>query len=121
MLKFEKINKGKTLRISAINPTEFAEYIKSHEDDLLTSYTPNSDQCFIEMTESYWTNGWNVTTADNLGWLSECLVVSDDAHFEDEEVSFDDCRIWTNIHNYQIVNPLDQILEKGFIDFYLSE
>jgi hypothetical protein len=121
MLKFEKINEGKTLRISAINPAEFAEYIKEHEDDMLTAYTPNSDMAFFEMTEAYSTNGWGVFTADQLGQLSECLVVAEESTVEGDGSFSLSGKAWTNIDNYQIENPLDLILENGHVDFYLWE
>jgi len=30
-------------------------------------------------------------------------------------------RTWTNISDYQIICPVTEILEKGYIDFYLWE
>jgi len=121
MLKFEQINEGKTLRISAENPSEFAQYIKDHEDDALTSFTPNSDQAFMELTESYSCNGWGVFTADQLGQMTECLAVAEESTVEDDGSYTLNGKVWTNIHNYQIVSPLYVILEDGYIDFRLWE
>lgn len=121
MFKFEKLNDGKILRVSAVNPAEFADYIKNHEDDALTSCSPNSDQCFIEMTESYWVNGWGVFTADEIFQMSECLVIAEEFYTEDDGSKTLCGKVWTNIHNYMIVNPLDAILEDGHYDFILWE
>jgi len=129
-LKFEIINDGKTLRVSAENPEDFAQFIKDHEDDALTSFTPNSDKAFMELTESYSCNGWLITTADNLGHMSECLVISNDYFDEGDDIDFESGefseniqvnKMWTNIHNYQIVSPLYCILEDGYYDFFLAE
>ena len=119
-LKFEIINDGKTLRVTAENPADFAQFIKDHEDDALTSYTPNSDQAFMELTESYSCNGWLVTTADNLGHLSECLLISNDFEM-DNNGKYSTDKFYTNISDYQIVGPLYCILENGYYDFELAE
>ena len=119
-LKFEIINDGKVLRVTAENPVDFAQYIKDHEDDALTSYTPNSDMAFMILTESYSCNGWLITTADKLGHLSECLLISNDFEMDDDG-NYSTDKFWTNIHDYQINNPLDCILNDGHYDFYLAE
>lgn len=119
-LKFEIINDGKTLRVSAENHEDFAQYIKDHEDDCLTSYTPNSDMAFMELTESYSCNGWLITTADMLGHMTECLLISNDFEMDDEG-NYTTDKFYTNIHNYQIVSPLYCILEDGYYDFFLTE
>lgn len=118
-LKFEIIDNGRVLRVTAENQADFLQFIKDHEEDMLTSYTPNSDQAFIELTESYWCNGWHVCNADDLGQMSQCLVICEDSTIEDNESVTLRGRAWTNIHNYQIVNPLDSIVENGYIDFLL--
>ena len=118
-LKFEVIEDGRVLRVSAENPAEFLQYIEEHKDDALTSFQPNTDQAFMELTESYSCNGWGIFTADTLGQLSECLVIAEDSTFEDDGSYTLNGRAWTNIHNYQIVNPFDSIVENGHIDFLL--
>ena len=120
-LSFEIRDNGNTLRVTADDPIEFAEYIQEHEDDALTSYSPNTDQAFQEMTESYWTNGWGVHTADELGQMSECLVISEESYPEEDGSITLNGKVWTNIRDYQIVNPLDSILENGYYDFDLWE
>lgn len=118
-LHFEIINDGNALRVSAENPEEFKQFIQDHEDDALTSFTPNSNQAFMELTESYSNTGWGIVTADRLGQLSECLVIAEEILLEDDGSYTLYGRSWTNIDDYQIVNPLDQILENGYYDFQL--
>lgn len=121
MLHFEIIEDGKTLRVTAENPAEFAEWIKCHEEEMVTSYTPNSDMAFMELSEWYACNGWTVLTADQLGQMSECLVICEDATLEDDESYTINGRVWTNIYDYEIVSPLYCILENGHYDFDLWE
>lgn len=120
-LKFEIIENGRVLRVTAENPAEFARFIDDHKDDALTSYTPNSDMAFMQLTESYSCNGWGVFTADQLGQMTECLVIAQESTIEEDGSYTLNGKVWTNIHNYQIVNPLDQIAEHGYYDFELWE
>lgn len=121
MLHFEKVNNGEILRITAENPVEFAQWIENHCDDAVTSYTPNSDMAFMELSERYSCNGWGVITADRLGQMSECLVICEGFTVEDDGSVTLDGRCWTNICDYQIVSPLYCILEVGYYDFQLWE
>lgn len=120
-LKFEILDGGKTLRVTAENPAEFAQYIKDHEDDMLTSFQPNSDMAFMNLTEGYSGNGWGVFTADQLGQMSECLVIARESSVEDDGSFTLNGNAWTNINDYQIVSPLYVILENGYYDFQLWE
>lgn len=119
-LHFEIIENGAKLRVTPENMEDFKQFIVDHEDDCLTSFNPNTDQAFMELTESYWTNGWGVFTADNLGQLSECLVIAEEATIEDDGSHTLYKRAYYN-GDYMIINPLDQILEKGYYDFDLWE
>ncbi len=119
-LKFEILDNG-NLRVSAQNPADFAEWIRDHEDDAVTSFTPNSDMAFMALSEQYSCNGWGVFTADTLGQMSECLVICDDSTTEEDGSITLSGKAWTNIHDYQIVSPLYVILENGYYDFYLWE
>lgn len=92
--------KNKRLKIR----TEMIEY--------LIEYPQYKKQGAEQLTDMWIENG--------IRWLSECLIISDDACFTDEDVSFDDCRIWSNIRNYQVTCPVQEILDNGFIDFYLE-
>lgn len=120
-LKFEILEDGKILRVSAENHEDFLAFLKEHEDDALDSFQPNSDMAFRELTESYWCNGWGVYTADELEQMSECLVICEDSTIDDDGNPVLNGRSWTNIHNYQIVNPIEQIKEFGYIDFLIWE
>ncbi len=120
-LKFEIINDGRTLRVTTENPADFAQYIKDNEEEALTSYTPNSNMAFMNLTEQYSTNGWRVYTADQLGQLSECLVICEEASIDDDGNPELIGRSWTNIEDYEIVSPLDLILSVGYYDFEIWE
>lgn len=119
-LLFTELENG-NLRISAENKADFKQFIDDHSNDMLTSFQPNSDQAFMELTEDYWTNGWGVFTADQLGQLSECLIVAKEATIEDDGSYTLYDRAWSNIADYQIVSPLTLILENGYYDFELWE
>ena len=120
-LHFEIIENGRVLRITAENQADFLQFIKDHEEEALTSYTPNSDMAFMQLTEDYSCNGWGVFTADTLGQLSECLLIGEEATIEEDGSYTLNGRAWANIHNYQIITPLDCIAEDGHVDFYLWE
>lgn len=120
-LKFQIIDNGRKLRVTPENMEDFKQFIKDHEDDALTSYTPNSDMAFMELTESYSCNGWGIFTADQLGQLSECLVIAQESTVEDDGSYTLNGKAWTNINDYQLVSPLYCILENGYYDFELWE
>ncbi len=111
MLKFSILENG-NLRISVQKGfrKEFKQYMK---EDKHSNYSK-----FFELTEGYWANGWGVhNSGDDLGQLSSCLVIAEDSSAEDNGSITLHGRTWTNIHNYCIVDPLEEILEKGFYDF----
>ena len=114
-LHFEIIENGRVLRVTAENPAEFLQYIEDHKDDCLTSFQPNTDQAFMTLCESYSCNGWGIFTADTLGQMSECLVIAQESTVEEDGSYTLNGKVWTNIHNYQIVNPLDSIVESGHV------
>lgn len=113
---FEKLQDGKVLRITLPGN---GEYAKAEIAELLEKV--GSDSTFMELTESYWTNGWGVHNADTLGQMSECLVVAEESTIEDDGSISLSGKVWTNIHNYQVYCPIEEILENGHIDFYLWE
>ena len=80
-----------------------------------------SDRAFLDITEPYWTNGWGVNTADQLNQMSECFVISEESTSEDDGSITLYGKSWSNIHNYQIIDPIDELCEKGYYDFYLWE
>ena len=80
------------------------------------------NQAFMKMTEGYWTNGWGVHEAGNqLGQMSDCLVIAQDSTIEDDGSITLTGKTWSNIHNYQVVDEVEEILTKGYYDFYLWE
>lgn len=118
-LIFEIIDNGRKLRVTPENMEDFKAFIADHEEDALTSYTPNSDMAFMELTESYSGNGWGVFTADQLGQMSECLVIAQESAIEEDGSYTLNGKAWTNINDYQLVSPLYCILENGYYDFEL--
>lgn len=72
-------------------------------------------QALVELTESYWTNGWGVHTADQLNQMSECEVIAMDSSVEDDG-SITLCGTCWYHPNYMVENIIDVIVEKGFID-----
>lgn len=120
-LIFEIIDNGKVLRVKAENQADFLQFIADHEDDMLTSYTPNSDQAFFELTGDYSGDGWGVLNADELGQMTQCLVICQELYNEEDGSKTLHGKAWTNINDYQIVSPLYVIAENGYYDFYLWE
>jgi hypothetical protein len=76
---------------------------------------------FMEATESYWTNGWGVHIADELGQMSSCLVIAHDSTVEDDGSITLTGKTWSNNHNYAIVDEIEEMLKKGYVDFYSWE
>jgi len=117
-LKLEKIDNG-VLRIS-LPKTNDEKVDKEIKEEILELLEKNgSDDTFWELTEHYWTNGWGVCMADDLGQMSECLVVAEEMYHEDDGSLTLNGRVWSNIHNYQIACPIKTILSDGYVDFYI--
>lgn len=110
MLKFTELENG-NLRISLEDGYSPADLLDEVGDDI------DSDFAFIELTEFYWANGWGVHRADDLGQLSECLVISKEAEIENDGSITLSGKAWSNVHNYMIVSHLREIVEKGYYDF----
>ena len=114
-ISFSKIDDGFTLRISFTGTEEDKLELEEMNDEYGEIHT------LWEITEGYWANGWGLHTADQLGQLSECLIISEDSTIEDDGrlTLFGKC--WSNVHNYQTVSVIEELLEKGFYEFYLWE
>lgn len=106
-----KVLKNGNLRISLDSGN------KRNLKELLNNDKLGSDQKFVMATEQYWTNGWGVYNADQLGQMTECLVISESDDIDDDGNPSVYGKTWTNNHNYQVINPLQEILEKGYVDF----
>lgn len=99
---------NKNLKISLGN--ESAENVKSYLED------HTSFETLLEFTESYWTNGWGVTTGDLLGQLTECPIIAEDLTIEDDGSNTLNGKAWY-FGNYMVENEIETILENGFIEF----
>ena len=114
MIKFSILDDGNTLRLSIFDEQEFAEFMEECEH-------PDSDDAFMEATETQWTNGWMVfPNADVLGQMSQCTVIAT-GNYEDDGGYTLYGKAYTNIHDYQTKSPLRELLEKGYYDFQLWE
>ena len=110
-LKFEEIENGKILRVSFIGDDEAKrEFLESL-----------SEITFYDLAEYQNCNGWLITTADQLNQLSSCLVLSQDYSTDDNGEVIELGKAWSNFHNYQIVNEVEEILTVGYYDFRLWE
>lgn len=112
-LKFEIIEDEGVLRVKPENVTDFTEWVNDE------SNYPDSDSAFMELTESYSCNGWGIYTGDELGQLTQCIVICEESMVEDNGSRTLHGRAWSNNHNYQVMSPLREILERGYYDFYL--
>jgi len=110
-----KVLENNDLRISIdANDLELADEVRDFREK-------NCEQgTLLEYTESYWTNGWGVHTADELGQLSECEVIAEESLSEDDGSILVHGRIWYH-PNYMIESIIDTILDKGHIDLPLLE
>lgn len=115
MVKLTKLNNGEILRIS---------WIGSEDDkaEVLSSVEENGSNCaLLEILEPYACNGWGIYEAGNLGQMSDCFVICEDSTMEEDGHITIRRKAWSNIHNYMEVNEVEEILEKGYYDFYLWE
>jgi len=69
-----------------------------------------------ELSESYWTNGWFVGGADELGNLSEAPMISNDFSYDDDGNPFLLGDTWYYPY-YQTRNFFDDIIENGYALF----
>lgn len=117
MVEFIKRKDG-SLRIKWVGNGD--RNAKSEIREKLAKY--GSDTVFSDITESYWTNSWGVHLASGqLGQMSDCLVIAEDSSVEDNGSITLTGKTWTNIHNYMVICPVTEILEKGYVDFGLWE
>ena len=74
----------------------------------------------LEFTEHYWTNGWGVHSADELGNLSEAPLFAEESTIEDDGSIVLGERVWYH-PNYQIESLVDTVLQNGFIELPLLD
>jgi len=75
-----------------------------------------SQSALCEILEDYLCNGWSLFDADQLLQLSSAPVLCNDASLEDNG----DITLYGQgwyLGSYMVINPIDEILDEGFIDF----
>lgn len=70
----------------------------------------------LDATEQYWTNGWGVHSASQLGQLSDAPVICEDSTVEDDGSITLNGRSWYYLP-YMVFSPLEKIWENGYVDF----
>ena len=89
--------------------------------EIMEFYDEHSEMATIlEFTEHYWTNGWGVHSADELGNLSEAPLFAEESTIEDDGSIVLGNRVWYH-PNYQIESLVEIVLEKGFIELPLLD
>ena len=114
-IKFTELEDEKILRVSLVADEQEKQEIRDGMDER------GSIAAFFDLTESYWSNGWGVLTADTILQLSECFIIAKECTTEDDGSMTLYGKAWTNIHNYMIVNEITELLDNGHYDFYLWE
>jgi hypothetical protein len=108
MIEFNELENGK-LRLTFFNEAareEIAEMIDKHGEMSI----------LYDATESYWANGWGVTSADRLWQMSEAPVIVEDYTVEDDGSVTLYGKAWY-FSNYMIESAIETMLEKGYVDF----
>lgn len=110
---FEKINDGKTLRITL----EFAghDLIAATKED--QSKNINSDEFFNELVEHQTCNGWTLLDPSVVGALSSSTILSDDVIYDENGDPTDAKSMYTDIAFYQVKSAVEKMLEDGYVDF----
>jgi hypothetical protein len=114
-IKFTELEDGKILRVS------FSGNFEDRQELIDLNEKLGSADAFKEITESYWVNGWGVFNANELNQMSNCLVIAKESNIEEDGSYTLFGRAWSNIHNYQIVDEIEVLLNDGYYDFYLWE
>ena len=71
-----------------------------------------------EILEDHLGNGWSLFTADQLAQMSETPIISEDGMINDNGDIVLNEKAWF-YKDYMITNPVEKILENGFVDFTL--
>lgn len=111
-IKLIKKNKNQTLRIRLIANKSEKQGIAENRD----KYGINSALC--DLLEPYTCNGWGLVFGDDIMQMTGCAIISEGETLEDDGTRTLYGKAWTNIHNYQIVDEIEELLTKGYYDFY---
>ena len=110
-IKLIKKNKGQVLRIRLIaNKSE-----KNEIREIRDKHGINSSLC--DLLEPYTCNGWGLVFGDDIMQMSSCAIICEGETLEDDSTRILYGKSWTNHHNYQIVDEIEELLTKGYFDF----
>lgn len=93
---------------------------KESLEEIVNNENIGDFQKLLGATESYWTNGWGVTSADLLHQLSEAPVIVEDLTVEDNGSITLYGKAWYQ-SDYMIRGAVETILRQGHIDFTLFD
>lgn len=86
---------------------------KSALDDIeLDDYTDNT---FLDLIEDCWCNGLSIVNPDDVGALTDSIILSDDSLDDDDEYPVDTTFWW--YPNYQVKAPIEDLRENGCVIF----
>lgn len=114
MIKFTELQNG-NLRL-----TLSEDGTKYYDEAVQIIQNNSAISALLTLTEYYWTNGWGVLEADELHQMSQAPVIVQDYTIEDDGSRTLYGKAWY-YPNYMILNPLEEILKEGYVDFTLWE
>jgi hypothetical protein len=78
------------------------------------------NEIFHDLLEDHLCNGWEMVPPEDIGALTSSPILSDSAVRDDDDklTSIGDV-YW--FPEYQVKSELEELLEKGFVDFTLAE
>lgn len=87
-----------------------------------TGRPAGSDRQLWELIEYQLCNGWTVVPPEDIGALTDATILTQDASFGDDGrvVLEPDATVYW-FPNYQILDPVAELYNKGFVDFPKGE
>jgi hypothetical protein len=111
LVEFTKLSNG-DLRISLLP--------EGREEAVEISKTNKSTNAkFTEIIMHQICNGWDVLRPEEVGALTDSLILSDDSEFDDEGEVITIGNVWW-FPNYQILDEVEELLKNGYVDFELG-
>jgi len=114
MLSYVTFEKAPTELKITLTP-EGREHIADHRDD------EGDERTFYDLIESHLCNGWTLVNPQDIGALTEAVILSDDVEIADDGRIVHVGSVYANIHNYQITSPVDALLADGVVIFLAAK
>ena len=106
-LVFEKMSDN-TLKIS------LTELGKTEICDIAAKSSLTDEHEFLALAEDLFANGWDIVMPEEIGALTDCLIITDDISRDDTTDEITDIgTIYSYIESYQIKGYLDDLQEFG--------